>query len=168
MIETNIPLTTLQIITAVVMVLGLFSLIIPGIPGLTIIWISALIFAVLTGFSWQVVLVLLLLTLMMIGGNLVDNLLMGAGARKHGASWQTIGLALLAGVAGTLILPPFGGFVAALLAMFGLEYVRLNDWRKALDATGSMAMGCGWSVIVRFIIGVMMVGVWALWAHFLV
>ncbi len=168
MIPNDIPLATLQLITLVVMVIGLVSLVIPGLPGLTIIWIAALIFALLTHFSWQIWLVLLLLTVMMIGGNLVDNLMMGAGARKHGASWQTIGLALLAGVVGTFLLPPFGGFIAAIGAMFLLEYMRLQDWRKALDATGSMAMGCGWSVIARLAIGVLMIGVWALWAYFLV
>lgn len=167
MISTSIALTTIQIVTAIIMVLGLFSLIIPGIPGLTIIWLASLVFMLLTGFSWQAWIVFAFMTLFMLAGNISDNLLMGAGARKQGASWLAIGVALAAGVVGTILLPPFGGLVAALVGLFIVEYFRLRDWQKALDSAGSMAMGCGWAVALRFGIGVLMIALWVLWAFVL-
>ncbi len=177
MITTSIALTTIQIVTAIIMVLGLFSLIIPGIPGLTIIWLASLVFMLLTGFSWQAWVVFAFMTLFMLAGNISDNLLMGAGARKQGASWLAIGVALAAGVVGTFLLaagvvgtfllPPFGGLVAALVGLFIVEYVRLKDWQKALDSAGSMAMGCGWAVALRFAVGVLMIALWVIWAFLL-
>ena len=167
MISTSIALTTIQIVTAVIMVLGLFSLIIPGIPGLTIIWLASLVFMLLTGITWQIGIVFGFMTLFMIAGNISDNLLMGAGARKQGASWLAIGVALAAGVVGTFLLPPFGGLVAALVGLFIVEYVRLKDWQKALDSAGSMAMGCGWAVALRFAVGVLMIALWVIWAFLL-
>lgn len=164
MISTGIALTTIQIVTAIIMVLGLFSLIIPGIPGLTIIWLAALVFMLLTGISWQTGIVFGFITLFMIAGNISDNVLMGAGARKQGASWLAIGVALAAGVVGTLLLPPFGGLAAALVGLFVVEYVRLKDVQKALDSTTSMAMGCGWAVALRFVIGVLMIALWVIWS----
>jgi hypothetical protein len=103
------------------------------------------------------------MTLLMVFGNLIDNVLMGAGARSQGASWLGIGAALVAAVIGSLIFPPFGGLVAALLALFIVEVIRVRDWRKALDSTRSMAMGCGWSVAARLAIGGMMIGWWLVW-----
>lgn len=167
MISTSIALTTIQIVTAIIMVLGLFSLIIPGIPGLTIIWLASLVFMLLTGITWQIGIVFGFMTLFMIAGNISDNLLMGAGARKQGASWLAIGVALAAGVVGTFLLPPFGGLVAALVGLFIVEYVRLKDWQKALDSAGSMAMGCGWAVALRFAVGVLMIALWVIWAFIL-
>lgn len=167
MISTSIALTTIQIVTAIIMVLGLFSLIIPGIPGLTIIWLASLVFMLLTGITWQIGIVFGFMTLFMIAGNICDNLLMGAGARKQGASWLAIGVALAAGVVGTFLLPPFGGLVAALVGLFIVEYVRLKDWQKALDSAGSMAMGCGWAVALRFAVGVLMIALWVIWAFIL-
>lgn len=167
MISTSIALTTIQIVTGIIMALGLFSLIIPGIPGLTIIWLASLVFMLLTGFSWQVGVVFGFMTVFMLAGNISDNVLMGAGARKQGASWLAIGVALAAGVLGTILLPPFGGLVAALVGLFIVEYVRLKDWQKALDSAGSMAMGCGWAVALRFAIGVLMIALWVIWAFVL-
>jgi len=167
LISTSIALTTIQIVTAIIMVLGLFSLIIPGIPGLTIIWLASLVFMLLTGITWQIGIVFGFMTLFMIAGNISDNLLMGAGARKQGASWLAIGVALAAGVVGTFLLPPFGGLVAALVGLFIVEYVRLKDWQKALDSAGSMAMGCGWAVALRFAVGVLMIALWVIWAFIL-
>jgi len=167
LISTSIALTTIQIVTGIIMVLGLFSLIIPGIPGLTIIWLASLVFMLLTGFSWQVWVAFAFMTVFMLVGNISDNLLMGAGARKQGASWLAIGVALAAGVVGTIFLPPFGGLAAALVGLFIVEYFRLKDWQKALDSAGSMAMGCGWAVALRFAIGVLMIALWVLWSFVL-
>ncbi len=167
MISTSIALTTIQIVTVVIMVLGLFSLIIPGIPGLTIIWLASLVFMLLTGITWQIGIVFGFMTLFMIAGNISDNVLMGAGARKQGASWLAIGVALAAGVVGTFLLPPFGGLAAALVGLFIVEYIRLKDWQKALDSAGSMAMGCGWAVALRFAVGVLMIALWVIWAFIL-
>jgi len=100
---------------------------------------------------------------LMLFGNIIDNVLMGAGAKSQGASWLAIGVAFVAAVVGSLIFPPFGGFIAALLALFIVEVIRIRDWRKALGSTRSMALGCGWSVAARLAIGGMMIGWWLVW-----
>ncbi|NMC54882.1 MAG: DUF456 domain-containing protein [Chloroflexi bacterium] len=155
---------TLQVITFAAMLGGLFSLVVVVIPGLTIIWAAALVYGLVTGFTWQSGVLFAFITILMLVGNVIDNILMGAGARSQGASWLGIGVALVAAVAGSLLVPPFGGLVAALLALFVVEVIRVRDWRKALDSTRSMALGCGWSVAARMGIGGMMIGWWLVWA----
>lgn len=158
-----VGLFTLQIVVLAVMLIGLFGLLTTIIPGLVIIWVAALIYWFSTGFSLGAWIVFAILTILMIVGSVVDNIIMGASARKTGASWWSIGLALLAGLAGSLIFPPFGGLIAAPLALFVVEFLRLRDWRNALRSTGSMAAGCGWSVLLRFGIGLLMILLWGGW-----
>ncbi len=155
---------TLLTITLAVMLVGLFGLIFPILPGLVIIWLAGLVYGLISGFDTAGYIILALMTILMIIGSLIDNVIMGASARQKGASWIAIALALILGVAGTLLFPPFGGLIAALLGLFVFEFFRLKDWRKALESTKGMAFGCGWSAVARTGIGLLMIGLWVLWA----
>jgi len=152
-----------QSLILTIMVIGLFGLLTTIIPGLTIIWLAALVYGIVTGFNWVGWVLFALITVLMLFGNLVDNLLMGASARQTGASWLAVVVALVAGVAGSLIWPPFGGLIAALVGLFAVEFIRVRNLRKALDSTRAMAAGCGYSVVARFAIGIFMIGWWLVW-----
>lgn len=151
-------------ITLLIMLGGLVSLVIPIISGIAIIWLAALGYGLVTGINgWLDWLMLGLISVLMIAGVTVDNLLMGAGARQGGASWTSLGLALLGGLIGTLLLPPFGGLIAAPLAILVYEYRRQGDWHKAFSALRGLAAGWGMSFVVRFGIGVLMIILWVIW-----
>lgn len=163
----DLGLTTLRLVVLGIMLFGLLTLAIPVLPGLVIIWVPALVYGVVTGFTWLSGILFAVMTVLMIAGSLVDNVIMGAKARQQGASWLAIAVALVAGLFGSIILPPFGGLVAALIGLFAVEYARLKDTDRALESTRSMAIGCGWAALVRFGIGLVMIllwGAWVLWA----
>lgn len=153
----------LTVLLLLVMLAGLLGLIIPAFPGLTVIWLAALGFGVIHGFSTLGIVLFVLLTLLMIGGNVVDNLLMGAGARKGGAAWASVIVSLVAGIIFTLIFPPFGGLIAAPLSVFLLELYRARDWRKAWQATFGLAAGWGASFFARLLIGCLMLLLAIVW-----
>ncbi len=159
----SVGLVTLQIVILAVMVIGLLGLLTTIIPGLTIIWVAALVYFIVSGFNTGSIILMVVLTLLMLGGNLLDNFFMAGSARRTGASWLAIGVALLAGVVGTIAFPPFGGLVAALLGVFAVEYLRLRDVQKALESARSMAAGCGWAVLARFGVGLVMILAWLLY-----
>jgi hypothetical protein len=154
-------------LTLVVMLLGLVLLIVPIFPGITVIWAAALIYGFITGFDTLGIIVLVLITLGMIAGISADNVLMGAGARRGGASWLTIIVALIAGIAGTILLPPIGGLIAIPIAIFLLELLRVREWRGAWKATRGLALGWGLSFLVRFGIGLIMIAIWLGWAIYI-
>jgi uncharacterized protein YqgC (DUF456 family) len=151
-------------ITLLIMLVGLALLIIPIFPGITVIWLAALLYGIVTGFDTLGIVILVLITLGMIVGVTVDNVLMGAGARQGGASWLTIGVALIAGIAGTVLFPPIGGLIAIPLAIFLLELLRKREWRGAWRAMRGVALGWGLSFLVRFGIGLVMISAWLIWA----
>ena len=156
---------TLQLIALAVRLFGLFSVIIQILPGPLMIWIPALVYGLLTGFNMASGILFALITLLMLFGSVVDNLIMGQQARQQGASWLAIGVSLAAGVLGSVFFPPFGGLVAALLALFAVELYRLRDMEKALTSTRSMAIGCGWASVVRFAIGCVMILLFLAWIY---
>jgi uncharacterized protein len=156
---------TLTVLLGLAMLVGLFGLLVPIFPGLVIMWLAALGYGIMAGFDASGIILFILITLLAIGGSLVDNVLMAAGGRKGGAAWITIIVALLAGIAGTILLPPFGGIIAAPLAILLLEYLRLKDWKKAWQAFKGLTLGWGLSFAARFGLGVVILLLWLLWVR---
>lgn len=154
-------------VLAVVMGIGLLGLLFYIVPGLTIIWLATLAYGIVTGFSLGSGILFAVITLLMLGGNLIDNLFMGKEARKTGASWLSIAVALVAGIAGTFILPPFGGLIFAAVAILVVEWIRKKDIKEGLKSTGSILKGCGFAVAARFFIGVVMIAMWVAWVLWL-
>ncbi len=145
------------------MLVGLFGLILPIFPGILVMWLAALGYGVFTGFQTLGIVLFVLITLLMISGEVVDNVLMGVGARRGGAAWSTIILAMIAGIVGTFAVPPLGGIIAAPLAVLLLEYGRYRNWGRAFQALKGLALGWGLSFVARFGIGVVIMLLWWLW-----
>jgi uncharacterized protein len=154
----------LEILTFLAMLVSLLGLLVPLFPGIFVMWLAALVYGLFHGFSLLGGILFGVCTLLMIAGEWMDNLVMGASARKAGASWWSIGLAFVAGVVGTVLLSPLGGLIAAPLSVLLLEYVRQRDWRRALAVVKSIAVGWGQSFVVRLGIGVVLLGLWVIWA----
>ncbi|MFV1949159.1 MAG: DUF456 family protein [Anaerolineales bacterium] len=154
---------SLNIFIYLIMAVGLFGMVLPIYPGVVIIWAAALLHGLVTGFATLEIWVLVIITLLMIGGTLVDNFLMGGKARQAGASWTSIGGALLGGLIGTFAFPPLGGIIAAPTLLFLLEYARIRDSNEAWDITKGLLSGWGLSFVARFLIGLVMIVVWTIW-----
>ncbi len=159
--------TGLVALVVVGMVVGLFGQIIPFFPGITVIWLAILGYGLLRGFTLSSGIIFGVITLLMIASTFVDNILMGAGARQRGTSWLALALAMVALLVGSILLTPFGGLAISFLVVFLVEFIRLRDARQALGSLKGMALGCGWTAVVRFGIGLVMIGLWSIW-YFLI
>jgi len=146
------------------MLMGL--LVVPILPGLVIIWVAALGYGIAAGFGTLGWIMFALITVFMIAGSVIDNVLMGTQVHKEGAPWWVILIALVALIVGSFVIPIpiLGGILAALLTLFVIEWIRRKDWRKALRSMKGMIVGCGWAFVIRFIMGVIMIGLWLVWA----
>jgi uncharacterized protein len=159
----DVPLL-IKSITMTVMLAGL--LVLPLLPGLVIIWAAALGYGLASGFSTLGWVMFAFLTVLMIAGSVVDNVIIGRSAHKEGAPWWAVLLALVAAILGSIFIPipVLGGILAALATLFVIECIRRKDWRKALASLKGMAIGWGWAFVIRFIIGITMIGLWLIWA----
>lgn len=158
----------LETFTLFVLIVGLLGLIVPVFPGLTIMWLGTLVYALIqgaagnmTGWDWFL---FGLITLLMIVGNIVDNLIIARKMRDKYIPWRSILIAFAAGIIASLFLTPLVGLIAAPLGLFLAEASRLKDREAAIASTKAYMIGWGWAFGVRFIIGLMITGFWMLWA----
>ncbi len=154
--------TVLRVAVLTIMALGM--LVIPILPGLVIIWVAALGYGLIAGFGLLGWIMFGIITVLMIAGSVLDNVLMGTSAHKKGAPWWAILIAMVAAIAANFFLPIIGGILGGLLVLFLIEWLRLRDWRVALDSMKGMLIGWGWAFVFRFIIGMIMIGLWLIWA----
>lgn len=138
-----------------------------GLPGIGVIFGSALLYALLTqfngGISLNLVLVLAALT---IAGETADNWLMAAGAKRFGASTAAAWLSMLGGILGAMILGPFlavalnvigpvvGAFVGAFVVVVLYERRRTQNWREALRAGWGTLLGRVAGIVLKMAVGV--------------
>lgn len=156
--------TTIHILTFLTMLVGLFGLIIPIFPGNVVMWLAALVYGLVFGFGRVGGILFAIITVLMFAAVLADNFLMGAKAREKGADWNSIILALIAGVVGTIIIPPIGGIIAAPVVLYLMEYRRLGNQEEAIKVVKALLTGWGLAFIVRFLLGVLMISLWGVWA----
>ncbi|PIV26801.1 MAG: hypothetical protein COS37_04550, partial [Anaerolineae bacterium CG03_land_8_20_14_0_80_58_20] len=131
-------------------------------------WLAALVYALVQSASglmaWVDWLSFAIITLFMIGGNIVDNIIIASKMRGHEIPWKTIILCYIVGIVVSLFFTPLAGLVASPLALLGLEYLRFRDKKLAFESAKVFMIGWGASFAARFGIGILMVIFWMLWA----
>lgn len=157
-----------QTLTLFFLLVGMFGLIIPVFPGLTVMWLATLFYALVQWanglMGWVDWLLFALITLLMIGGNIVDNIIIATKMRGHAIPWNSIILSYVVGIVVSLFLTPLVGLIAAPLSLLGWEYLRLRDRKLAFESARVYMIGWGTSFAARFGIGILMVVFWMLWA----
>ena len=129
-----------------------------------VIWAGALIYGWVTGFDSRAVWFFVPMTLITVAAFSADNVLMGAKAKKAGAAWSSIGIALAAAFVTSIVLTPLAGLVAAPLSLFFAEFFRnQQDGKLAWKITSGLMVGCGWAFFVRFGLGVVTIGLYLVW-----
>lgn len=158
----------IQVLTLAVMLVGLVGLIVPIFPGLTVMWLATLVYAIVQAFKAQMTWVdwtlFGVITLLMIAGNVVDNIIIAKKMLDVKIPWSSIFLSYAAGILASFFFTPLIGLLAAPLALFAAEYLRLKDRRQAFLATKTYMLGLGWAFVARFSIGLVMTGLWLVWA----
>jgi uncharacterized protein len=154
---------SLEVLVIAGLFAGLLGLLVPFFPGLTVIWLALLAFGLVEGFNWVSGILFGVATVLMLFGNVIDNILMNASAREKGTSWLALAIGFVVLLVGSLVVTPLGGMLLSMLAIFIVEAIRRRDWRKALSSLGGFAVGWGGSTVVRFAIGLLMIGLWVIW-----
>jgi uncharacterized protein YqgC (DUF456 family) len=184
----DLPEGTLLVVTLIAMFVGLVGSVLPALPGVTLIFISALVYAFFTGFEVVGGLVLSLLALFAVLALVADFVGTSYGARRFGASnWGTAGGAI-GGILGALI----GLLFLGIGSLFGLilgsvggvflgEYLRRrrqgtpaqgtdgprvrpegNDWRRTGRAAGGVFVGYLIGAAAQGVLGLLSVFVFVL------
>lgn len=158
----------LETLTLFALIVGLLGLVVPVFPGLVIMWLGTLVYAILqntagnmTGWKWFI---FGIITLLMITGSVVDNLIIARKMRDKYVPWSSILFAFAASLVASLFFTPLIGLVAAPVGLYLAENRRLKNNEAAIDSTKAYMIGWGWAFGARFLIGLVMIGFWMIWA----
>ena len=158
----------LETLTLLALVIGLLGLIVPVFPGLVIMWLGTLLYALIQNAAGNMSRIEWLLfgviTFLMIAGSIVDNLIIAYKMRDKYVPWSSILFAFAAGIVASIFFTPLIGLVAAPVGLFLAENRRLKNREAAIDSTKAYMVGWGWAFGARFLIGLTMIGFWMLWA----
>jgi hypothetical protein len=161
-------LVFLQGITLAVLLISWAGLLIPVFPGLLVMWLATLTYAVvqqLAGrMNWGDWLLFALITLFAVGGGIVDNIIIASKMRGHEIPWRSILLALLAGLVASVFFTPIIGILASPLTLYLVETRRFHDRKKGMDSARMYMIAWGWAFAAVFSVGGLIVVVWMLWA----
>ena len=142
----DLPEGTLLVVTLIAMFVGLVGSVLPALPGVALIFISALVYAFFTGFEVVGGWVLALLGLFAVLALVADFVGTSYGARRFGASnWGTAGGAIggiLGALVGLLFLgigSLFGLIIGSVGGVFLGEYLRRR--RQGTSSEGTSAQG---------------------------
>jgi uncharacterized protein YqgC (DUF456 family) len=168
-------------LTFVLMFVGLLGSVLPGLPGVTLIFLSTLVYALLTDFRTVGAAILVILFVFAAIAFVADFVATSYGARRFGASnWGTVGGAI-GGIAGALI----GLLLLGIGSLFGLilgtiagvflgEYLKRtrqgqqepgstgSGWHRASHAAGGVLVGYLASAFIQGLLGLTSVMIFVL------
>ncbi len=160
----------LQTLTLFVLLVGLLGLLIPVFPALVVMWLATLIYALIENsagrMTWIQWMLFGLITILMLFGSVIDNIIIAKKMRGQAIPWSSIGLAFLAGIIASIFLTPLIGMLASPLSLFGLEFIRLHDRKLAFTSAKTYMIAWGWSFAAVFGVGVLMLVLWLLWVSY--
>lgn len=147
------------------MAIGLVGILLPIIPGVGLIWLVALVYALCERFATIDPITFAALTLLAAVGVTTDLWVSQAGAKLGGASFRSMLIGLAGGVLGALIGAIFFGFgavpgaiIGTLLGVVLSEWHQRQNWREAVESGGYWLLGCALSGVVQFLIALLMIG----------
>jgi uncharacterized protein YqgC (DUF456 family) len=149
------------IIALVLMAPGVLLPLIPLVPALLYLFLIALTFGFIDGFSALAVGELLTL-LVFVGLSLVVDQSAGIiGAKYGGAHTKSIFWGIGGGILGLFALPPFGAPIGLFIAVFAAEVYYHKTHKQALRAAGGAVAGALTGMVINMALAVAFIGTFA-------
>jgi len=149
----------LTLIAALLVVVGVIGIVVPILPGLTLIVAGIGVWAVPRGdaLGWSVLGIAVAIVVI---GSVAKYLLPGRQLKESGVPGRTIALGGVLGIVGFFVIPVVGLFVGFVLGVYLAELARLGSGGEAWPSTRTALVAVGWSMLIELLTGLLAVGVW--------
>jgi uncharacterized protein len=148
---------------AAAMAVGLIGILLPVVPGTSLILGAGLVYGALEGFGAAGRIAASLMALLLAAGATAKYFLAQRGARARGAPATSLAAGAAAGIVGFFVLPVIGLPVGAAAGVLAAEFVRTRSLPAAWRSTTGVIAGIGLGTLVELAAGVVMVLCWAVW-----
>lgn len=157
-------MSAILFVCAVFMVAGLVGVVVPVLPGLLLIWVGVLLWALTeaAGAAWWV---LGIVTALYAVGAVVEYLVPGQRMRRAGVRTSTLVLAVLGAIVLGILIPIIGALIGFPLGIYVVQRLRRGSHKEALQATGHALRAIGLNIVIELVTALLMIATWivALW-----
>ena len=148
-----------ELLVGIVIALGLIGVLVPVLPGLVLVWVAILVWAlaVRDSAAWTV---LALATVLFAAGTIAKYVVPGRRLRRAGVPWRSTAVGAVAGLVGFFVIPVVGLVVGFVLGVYLAEWRRLQAPGPAWRSTRHALAAAGVSMLIELGAGVVMAGCW--------
>lgn len=149
-----------ELLIGLVMLVGLFGVLVPVLPGLALVWLAGLAWAWLDGGGVARWTVFGLMSAILLAATIAKYVLPARSARTSGAPRSTILLGAAGAVVGFFVIPVVGLVVGGVGAIYLAELSRLGDRDGAWRSTRAVLRAVGIGVLIELTAAVLAILVW--------
>ncbi|MGD2050447.1 MAG: DUF456 domain-containing protein [Chloroflexota bacterium] len=147
------------------MLIGLIGIVIPILPGILLIWLTILAYAVVDGFQAIDWISFIFITIIGLITGTADIWLALLGAKTGGAAKRAMFFGFIGGVLGFFLLGAvlpvvgnlFGGIIGYAVGVLLGQYQKFQDWNVAFKASVGGVVGWGVASVVQIAGGLLMI-----------
>ncbi|MGE5828964.1 MAG: DUF456 domain-containing protein [Micromonosporaceae bacterium] len=140
---------TITLLAGLAIVVGIFGVIVPALPGLVVCWLGVLAWALLTTGGWGKWVVLLVATGVAAVGMVVKYAWPGRKLKRTGVPYRSLFAGGVLAVVGFFVVPVVGLVLGFLLGIWLAERVRLGDSRRAWRSTVHALKATGLAMLIE-------------------
>lgn len=145
------------------MAIGLVGTLVPLLPGLALIWGTALVYGLVDGFGTVGTVAFVTITVLFGASLICKVVLPSRRGRSGGVPALALAIGALGAAIGFFLIPVVGLIVGAVCGVLLAEYARTRDWKVAWRGTRAVAAGVGLAIALEVAAGLLMVLAWAGW-----
>lgn len=159
-------MSALEIVLALLMVIGVVGIVVPILPGLLLVVVSVLIWALESSSTSGWVVLGITLTLF-VAGTALQWLIPGQRMRRAGVGTSTLVAGVVAAIIGAFVIPVVGLFVGFPVGIFLISLARTRDRAEAWRATRHALRAVGTNILIELSTAFTIIAVWAVTVVFL-
>jgi uncharacterized protein YqgC (DUF456 family) len=149
-----------SLLTPICVVVGIFGVLLPMVPGLLLCWAGVAAWAVFGGHGATGWAVGIAATVVLALGFVAKYLVPGRNLKRAGVSNLTLFLGGVGGIIGFFVIPVVGLFIGFVLAVFLVELARQSDSSRAWQATKHALKAAGLSMLIELLTALLIAAIW--------
>lgn len=151
------------LLAAVLMVVGMIGTVVPGIPGLGLVWAGALVYGIFEGFGPFGTAAFVVISVIAVLGSIATYVLPAKRAGDAGAHRNSIVLGVVLAVVGAFVIPVIGLFVGGVGGIYLGERSRQASHEVAWRSTMATLIGFGIGALVEILSAAVCIAIWIAW-----
>jgi uncharacterized protein YqgC (DUF456 family) len=152
--------TAATVLAGLLIAIGIAGVVVPGMPGLIVVWAGVLVWAVFSGGGAARWTILALVTFLALLGLVTKYLLPSHSMRQTGVPTRSLVGGGVVAIVGFFVVPVVGLFLGFLVGVFLAEWLRLSRARLAWSSTAAALKAVGFSMLIELFFALTITAVW--------